>query len=57
MLELNWETNYDDLTYHFKHRNIPENISIGFDNAISFLKKIRDCNITPEKNNKKSKWI
>ena len=49
ILELNWETNYDDLTYHFKHRNIPENISIGFDNAISFLKKIRDCNITPEK--------
>ena len=49
MLELNWETNYDDLTYHFKHRNIPENISIGFDNAISFLKKIRDFNITPEK--------
>ena len=49
ILELNWETNYDDLTYHFKHRNIPENISIGFDNAISFLKKIRDRNITPEK--------
>ena len=35
--------------YHFKDRNVREKSSNNFDNAISFLKNIRDGNITLEK--------
>ena len=35
--------------YHFKGRHAREKSSNNFDNAISFLKNIRDGNITLEK--------
>ena len=44
MLELIKKINYDDLTYHFKDRNIPEKSFNDFDNAICLFKMIRDGN-------------
>ena len=45
MSELNETINYD-LTYYFNGKNIPTE---SFHNVFSFLKKIRDVNITLEK--------
>ena len=49
ILELSKKINYEYLMYHFKDRHAREKSSNNFDNAISFLKNIRDGNITLEK--------
>ena len=50
ILKLYEKINYDNLTYHYyKDKNIDNKRFTDFYNAFSFLKKIRDGNITLEK--------
>ena len=53
ILELSKKNNYDDLTYHFKGKNICEKCFNDFDNAMSLFKKIKNGNIMQ----KKLKWV
>ena len=46
MLELSKKINYDDLAYHFKGKYICEKSFNDFNIVFSFLRKIRDGNIT-----------
>ena len=56
MLELNEKTNFDDLTYHYKNRQMGAKIFHDLDNAVKCFKSIRDGNITLEKAKKKKEF-
>ena len=45
ILELSKKNNYDS-TYYCRNKNIADNSFNNFDEALSFLKKIRDGNLT-----------